>query len=385
MKIAIVRGPYLNRFEMQNFEPLAKKHQITAFYTNNNFFDVRDIRLPKQEIKTLESVFGKKIGDYLRIPLHFPWGYYHHMIGLERQLKGFDIAHGVETFMAHSLQLVRAKKRFGTKVVLTCWENIPFAHENLLFFPKIKKIAREGADLFLAVTERAKIALMLEGVPEEKIAVLPYGVDLKRFRPAAKDRRLLKKLALTESDLVILFVGRLTREKGILELLHSHKLLVQSKQSGPTPILVIAGDGPLKKEILRQTKRLGLDNFVRFGNFSYDEMPKVHNLADIFVLPSVSTYGWQEQFGMVLLEAMASGVPVVTTASGSIPEVVKDAAILVQPADPLALYQALGRLVRNPKLRLKLKQAGLKRAKLFDREKIAGKLENIYKKLLKKA
>lgn len=380
MKIAIIRGPYLNKFELQNFESLKKRHQVLAFYTNNNFFPVKDIKLPKKELKTLESILGPRSADYLRIPIHFPWGYYHHMVGLEKELKGFQIAHGVETFMAHSLQLVRAKRKYGTKVVLTCWENVPFAHENLLLFPRLKRIVRENTNLFVAITERAKTALMLEGVEEERIDVIPMGIDLKQFRPAPKDKKLLKKLNISPQDFVILFVGRLTREKGILELLSAHQLLVNNLAQ--PPILLIIGDGPLKKKVEKRIKKLGLEKFVRFASFPYKLMWKVHNLADVFVLPSIPTYAWQEQFGMVLVEAMASGVPVISTLSGSIPEVVGNAGMLVQPADPLSLEQALKKLINEPKLRLKLREKGLKQAKLFDREKVALKLEKTYQSVL---
>lgn len=378
MKIAILRGPYVNKFELQNYEPLAKKQQVTVFYPNNNFFDVSEIKLPKEKVTTYESIFGKKISDYLRIPLHFPFGYYHGIPGLEKKLKNFDIVHGAEAFYIFDRQIIKAKERYGCKAVFTVWENIPFAHESMPFLRKCKKEVLKKADLFVAISERTKIALMLEGVEEKRIVVIPAGLDLTRFQPGNKDKQLLKQLNISRRDFVVSFIGRFTYEKGIFELLNAFALLTKKIDN---LILFLVGEGPLKKKMTERIKRLNIEKKVRFASFPYKKMPNVHRLANVFVLPSIPLRGWQEQFGMVLIEAMASGIPIITTASGSIPEVVGDSALLIQPADTLAIYEAILKIYHNKNERQNLIKKGLARAKNFDCNLIAKKLEEAYEKL----
>jgi glycosyltransferase involved in cell wall biosynthesis len=111
-------------------------------------------------------------------------------------------------------------------------------------------------------------------------------------------------------------------------------------------------------------------------------MPKIHNLADIFCLPSVATKGWEEQFGYALVEAMACGKPVVSTLTGSIPEVVKDGVtgILVNANDPHALQKALEELILNEKKRKNLgKNARQWVLQEFEANKIARQLAEIYR------
>ena len=88
---------------------------------------------------------------------------------------------------------------------------------------------------------------------------------------------------------------------------------------------MIAGSGPEKQNIERLVKELKIEQYVKLiGSFPYAEVPALYHMADAFILPSIPVHFWQEQFGMVLIEAMASGLPVISTYSGSIPEVVGD-------------------------------------------------------------
>jgi glycosyltransferase involved in cell wall biosynthesis len=114
----------------------------------------------------------------------------------------------------------------------------------------------------------------------------------------------------------------------------------------------------------------------------YDEMPGVHNLADIFVLPSGFVRGWQEQFGMVLVESMASGRAVVSTLSGSIPEVVGDAGVLVQPEDPRALSDSLLEFVKSDQMRQEYGlRARIRAETVFDSRLVARQIGQVYEHL----
>ena len=124
------------------------------------------------------------------------------------------------------------------------------------------------------------------------------------------------------------------------------------------------------------------DQFTLHPYISYQDIPKVHNLADIFVLPSVPSEQIREQFGMVLIESMSCAKAVVSTLCGSIPEVIGDAGILVQPFDHFSLYLALKKLILDQKLREELGQIARERVlKYFDVEVVARQIKAAYDSL----
>ena len=117
MKIAIIRGPYLNKFEMQNYEPMHDSCDLTAYYCEEMWRtseSVKDLKIPKKKLRSLEGIPGLQVSKVLRYPFGFV-GYRHHMIGLEKELKSYDIAHPAETYHAFSYQCIKAKRKYGTK------------------------------------------------------------------------------------------------------------------------------------------------------------------------------------------------------------------------------------------------------------------------------
>ncbi len=125
--------------------------------------------------------------------------------------------------------------------------------------------------------------------------------------------------------------------------------------------LKIVGDGPLKNKIKKMIKRDLLDNVVTVEQKSYEEMPKVYQQADILVVPSKRIKTWEEQYGMILVEAMASGLPIIAYHSGAIPEVLNKAGLLVKEGDIDGLTDAIIKLIKDEKLREKLGRMGRER------------------------
>ena len=394
--LAIVRGANLNKFQMQTYELLADKYDITAYSTYNHHFNLDDIHVPVKRLHCLDE-FTDRLPWPFRGLLFATYisGFNHYMVGLEKELRDSDIVHVEETFNGYSYQAIRAKDQYGFKVVVTEWENIPFRlactlpdskstdliPHSLLDNPRLRNEVRQKADLFIAVTERAKHALILDGTAKDKIQVLPMGIDLTIFKPEVKSREMLSSLGLSEDDFVILFIGRLCREKGVYDLIYAAKMLMNDDELKSKRIkFLLVGTGPEKKRLHDTIQTLQLSqNVMLVGSYPYNKMPQLHNLADIFILPSIPVRWWQEQFGMVLIEAFASGVPVISTMSGSIPEVVGDAGILVQPNDPLSLYQSIKGLVQDKQLREELKAKGRQHAlDKFDAIKIARQLDELY-------
>ena len=162
----------------------------------------------------------------------------------------------------------------------------------------------------------------------------------------------------------ILFVGNLHPNKGVHFLIKSFALV---KSSINDVKLIIVGDGPLKYYLINLTKRLNLEKDVIFAGFVSDEdLPKYYASCDIFASASVF-----EGFGLIFLEAMALGKPIVAFNLASIPEVVGNAGILVNEINHEKFASAIIELLKNEKLYQEKSQIALNRAKLFSWEKIA--------------
>jgi glycosyltransferase involved in cell wall biosynthesis len=300
-------------------------------------------------------------------------------------LAGFDLVHTVETCHGFSDQALTAKQRFGCRVVVTVWENLPFNRKGYsrYAFRQIRPRVLAGADAFLAVTERAREALILEGVDPGRIRVIPMGVDLERFRPARPVAGWRQSLGLPDDAAVLLSVGTMSAAKGLPFLLQAIKrACLDSELHGIRFALVLVGrDLGMARTMVGQ---MGLERVVHIvGYVPYDDMPALYNLAAIHVLPSVPTPTWQEQFGMVLVESLASGTPVLSTTSGSIAEIVGEAGVLVPPANHVILYRELKHLLLDPARRQELSRLGRRRAELlFDRSVVAKQIGDLYASLL---
>ncbi|WP_148266754.1 glycosyltransferase [Methanocella arvoryzae] len=388
MKVAIVRGSNMNPFEMQSYEPLASGYDLTGFASYINNYDIKRIRFPVKKLHIMEEYYERLPwpGKSLAYGMLLPYGGNYRMIGLEKELASMDILHAAETYNGYSYQAARVKTGMKKKLVLTVWENVPFLtlhrFRGGLSNEKVVSYVRDNTDIFIAVTERAKNALIIEGVNEERIRVVPAGIDTDRFTPGPADEGLLKTLGISGDDFTILFVGRLTREKGIYDMLYAARLVSRDPDLSKVKFL-IAGDGPEKSAMNAAIKKLGIEDRVKLaGNFTYDEIPGLYRIAKAFLLPSIPVHWWQEQFGMVLVEAMASGLPVISTMSGSIPEVVGDAGQLIQPADPVSIYDAVRELSKDEAYCKSLAMKARKRAvEQFGLDRVSALLRSAYSEL----
>ena len=375
MKIAIVRGKYLNKYEMQYYEPLVRKHKLVGFGSLSPIHDKFAFPVVKLPSPMDLPNFPYKMPILNRLFVDAQY-----LLGLEGKLRGFDIAHSAETYMHFTQQCLNAKKRGDVKkVVVTVSENIPFANEGIWGRKKFKKRALEEVDHFIAISQRAKEALILEGCPEEKITVIGHHVDTKKFSPG------FKLQASGFKPLNILFVGRMEWSKGVYEVIFSaKKLLTDPELKNYSLNFTLVGEGGEKKRIFDLEKRLGIEKWLVHKAVPYEKMPQEYQKADIFLAPSLITRHWQEQFGMVLIEAMACGLPIVTTLSGAIEEVVGEAAVKVQPGDFFSLTRAIKNFILNPKARREYGKKARERAvKYFDIEIGAKKLEGVYKNVLR--
>lgn len=223
----------------------------------------------------------------------------------------------------------------------------------------------------IAISESVKKSLMkYEFIPSNKIFVLPNCIDYNAFNRTKKMDILTQKYRI-----IIGTVGRLEKVKGIRYLLLSMKTVLTKF---PDARLDIVGDGSQASELIELSKNLGISNSVKFFGKFTNVIP-FFNEMDIFVLPSTL-----EGFGIVLLEAMAAGVPVVASDVDGIKEVIFNGenGILVPPKNPEAIANAIIKLIEDPQLVKKLVENGQKRAQLFDVHEHVSKLDRLYSNLL---
>jgi glycosyltransferase involved in cell wall biosynthesis len=201
------------------------------------------------------------------------------------------------------------------------------------WMPKILK----SADLLICSSFdyiKSSDAGFLYSKSPEKWIQLPFGVDIERFCPRPKPEPLFLRHNLSSDLPTILFVGGMDSAhyfKGITVLLNALNLL---KENGVEVQAVFVGDGDLKEAYSLRSVGYGLKNVHFVGRVSDDELPYYYNLADLFVLPSINRC---EAFGMVLLEAMASGVPVLASDLDGVRTVAMDGGVVVTPNNIIQL------------------------------------------------
>jgi glycosyltransferase involved in cell wall biosynthesis len=204
--------------------------------------------------------------------------------------------------------------------------------------------------------------------------VIPFGVDMKAFRP----RRIADHDP--QRTLTIGFVGRMLPGKGLDVL---GKALAQIK-AHPWNLLIV-GDGPERDTFAGTLTANGLMNRARFtGAISYDSVPDFFQEMDMLVMPTQTTKRIREQFGRVLVEAMASGVPVIGSTCGAIPEVIAEAGLVVPEGDADQLAGALRRLLGDAALREGLVRAGRERVmQHYSWDNVADKTYELFRQVLK--
>ncbi|MEX2645752.1 MAG: glycosyltransferase family 4 protein [Gaiellaceae bacterium] len=325
-RVVLLRGHWANPWELGAWELLSDRFDVSVAVTASNAYDLRGLGLEQRPVRTLRDRLPR--GRAADLAVHVPGDRY---FGLEDVLRDADVVHTAELGTWFAAQPARLRGALGFRLVVTVWETIPFlpAFLDRARAPRFAAARRDvlpAADLFLAATERARDALLLEGVEEGRVVVAPPGIDAERFAAAQWPAREL-----------LVSPGRLVWEKGHFDVLRALALLPERR-------LLIAGAGRERDRLLRYAEELGVAKRVEIRSVSYDEMPSVFARAEAVVLASLPTPIWEEQFGLVLAEALAAGAPVVASRSGAIPEVLAgSSARLFDPGD----WRALARLLEE--------------------------------------
>ncbi len=167
-------------------------------------------------------------------------------------------------------------------------------------------------------------------IPAQKISMIPGGVDLKRFQPAADRLEIRRRLSIPQEKVILFSVRNLVQRMGLDNLIFAMKEVVKA---APDVHLVLGGEGAIRNDLKALAKSLEVEDFVQFAGFVPEEdLPDYYRMADLFVLPTRELEG----FGLVTLEAMASGVPVLGTPVGGTKEIIAkfDSDYLFKDTDP---------------------------------------------------
>lgn len=233
------------------------------------------------------------------------------------------------------------------------------------YFGHIERGTIERADRVTSVSRAIADELMARygRCSTGQIEVLGNGVDVNLFTPGVPN-----------DNASILYTGRLSWSKGLIDLVKAAKLIVDQQ---PCTSFKLAGEGALKSELIRMVGDMGLtDKFTFLGNLGLQQLIKCYQAATVFVLPS-----YYEGLPTSLLEAMSCGLSVVTTSVGSIPEIVQNNqnGIIVPKGDPLAISEAVLNLLKNKQKRLEIGQAARKTVELhYDWNKLVDRLIRCY-------
>lgn len=242
---------------------------------------------------------------------------------------------------------------------------------------KLPVLFRVG-NKFTVPSRHMKQQLVRWGCPRHKIEIMYSGIDLKKFSYKQRDHK--------TAQLTIITIGRLHKKKGHRYLLHAFKKI---HDQYPSIRLVIVGEGRERKKIKRLISSLKLNKYVQLkGLVAHSQLTELLYRADIFCLPSITTKdGNQEGIPNAIKEAMATGLPIVSTHHGGIPELVTDGleGLLVPEKTVNELVEKFKYLIENPTIRQEMGEKGRKKVESnFDSSKQVRKLESIYSNLIRK-
>lgn len=367
-RVVLLRGLSVAPWDLRPHELLSGDYDVSVLVGRRNLYGTANLALDQRAVRSVSSFFPR--GPIAELATRAVG---ERFVGLAKHLRGADIVHAAELGNWYSAQAADLKRRYGYQLVITAWETLPLlsAYRNVRTRPYAQRVLA-SADRFIACTERARAALLLEGVPADQIVVAPPGIDLKSFasggNPPADGKHL------------ILSVGRLVWEKGHQDLLRALALL---RARGRDDVrVVIVGDGPERGRLREVIDDLALDAVVEVrASVPYDEMPALYAQASCFVLASLPVRFWEEQFGMVLAEAMAGRLEIIASTSGAIPEVVGPSGTYVAAGDWVGLAAALerGPLARAPGVRRPVASAELDR---YSTAAAAERLRAVYAEVL---
>jgi glycosyltransferase involved in cell wall biosynthesis len=283
-----------------------------------------------------------------------------------------NTAYDPKALLRDSLFLL-ASKLCGKKVVLQIHQQIRSVNKRLAVWITRHIFSLSDRILVFSKESRTNLASM---VPAEKIQIFPNAVRVKDF--LSEDRTFKKALSIPDHGKVVLFLARLLKEKGVYDVIASIPMIAANFRD---VYFVFAGDGPERQGMEARCKQNSVEERVRFtGHIPYHDVIRAYACSDIFLFP---TY-YSEGMPMVVLQALAAGLPIISGAAGAIPDIVQDEVngFLVEPRSPKQIVEKALLLLTDEALRKRMRDANRELAmRDFDRDTITKKLEALYASL----
>jgi glycosyltransferase involved in cell wall biosynthesis len=306
--------------------------------------------------------------------------HFHFYRGLNSLIQSFlpDILHvDEEPYSIVTYQLMKLAKRLKIRSLFFTWQNIykcyPFP------FSAIEQYNYEIANAAIAGNQEAKNVIQRKGFSKDIFIIPQFGVDPQFF--SKQDASSIKRQLFQSTQVQIIgYIGRLVEEKGILTLLEAFAKLEKDTR------LLLVGSGSLKRRIIEAANRFGIiGRIVIIDNVPSENVPHYLNCLDCLVLPSLTRPNWKEQFGRVLIEAMACEVPVIGSNSGEIPSVVDNAGLIFREGEASDLKGKLETILVDQRLREELSRRGLERVQeKFTQKHIAEQTLRVYQQIMKR-
>lgn len=357
-----VRGGVTEHVYHLGRELVRRGHEVTVVTGNSRQPDDHDLRVIRGGFQipltmngaSVAVTWGWKLGRWLQC--------------LEERER-FDLVH-IQAPLDPGLPLIASRTMRRPKVGTyhTFRDSHVFADAVFRLFRPVFNDAVRRISRHIAVSNSAK-AVCHRYYPDLPIEVIPNGVDTERFSPAVKPFPQFRDGIFT-----ILFVGRMDPRKGSRYLFQALPYL---ERALPAYRLLVVGSG-WRKNVYQRFIPFGLGHRVHFAGFAaWDDLPRYYRSADAYCSPAIGG----ESFGIVLLEAMASQLPVVASNIQGYRNVLTDGqeGLFIPPRDPRTLASAIIRLARQPKLRADLAAAGRTTARRYDWRAVTDAIEAVYR------
>ena len=291
-----------------------------------------------------------------------------------------DLIHAdEEPYNAACWQALRWAASHQCPSIFFTWQNLSRRYPPP--FSWIEQYNYRHAAHAIAGNREAKQVLRAKGYAGTISVVPQFGVDAELFDSQSVQPLIARP---PQAQLVVGYAGGLVPEKGIDTLLRAIAIGSQPEKTAANWHVVLAGAGPQQQALQTLSQRLGIAEALSFvGRIASIQMPAFYNSIDVLVLPSRTTQHWKEQFGRVLIEAMACRRPVVGSNSGEIPNVIGDAGYVFPEGNQEALAVLLQRLAQTPALRADLGQRGRRRVlEHYTQEKVALATYRVYRSVV---